>query len=183
LRNRNGLYNFLISPAHRAVASIALCAGFIGFGACCAWFEDVDRMSHVAPRLRALAVAALVGGAAFLATPAQAWWHGGFFIGVPPVVVAPVPAYYPPYYYPPAYYPPAPYYPPYAYPPAYGQAPQAQPQAQNTPASGQGQSRQQVAYGSMCYAGIYQCAAPNYTPIGQTCSCPGLGAPSFGSVR
>jgi hypothetical protein len=147
------------------------------------------RMSIVSPRLKALTVAALLGGAAFVATPAQAWWHGGVFIGLPPVVVAPGPV-YPPYYYPPAYYPP-PY--PYAYPPpAYGQAPPpadqgAPPQGQASqapPAQGQtAQGQAQVAYGSMCYAGVYRCAAPNFTPIGETCSCPGLGAPSYGTVR
>ena len=150
-------------------------------------------MSRVTQRLRAIAVTALVGGAAFLATPAQAWWHGGVFIGVPPVVVAPAPV-YPPYYYPPAYYPPA-YYPPayypppaYAYPPA--AAPQNQGQYQGQPQN-QSQAQDQtqapaagpVAYGAMCYAGPYQCAAPAYTPVGQTCSCPGLGAPSYGSVQ
>ncbi len=89
-------------------------------------------MSIVTPRLKALTVAALLGGAAFVATPAQAWWHGGVFIGLPPVVVAPGPV-YPPYYYPPAYYPP-PY--PYAYPPpAYGQAPP--PADQGAPPQGQ----------------------------------------------
>ncbi len=43
---------------------------------------------------------------------ANAWWHRGYGVGiwVPPVVVAPPPAYYPPppvvYAPPPAYYPP-----------------------------------------------------------------------------
>jgi hypothetical protein len=134
-------------------------------------------MTVLTQPLRALAIAALLGGAAFIPAPAQAWWHGGFFIGVPPVVVAPAPY---PYYYPPAaYYPPV-YYPPgYAYPPYYGPAPQAQPQASKAPA----QTHSQVAYGAMCYAGVYQCAAPAYTPVGQTCSCPGLGAPSFGTAQ
>ena len=148
------------------------------------------RMSRLTPRLSALAVAAAIGGAALLATPAQAWWHGGFFIGVPPVVVAPAPIYpyaYPyPYPYPyPAYAPPA-YYPPAAYPytpaPAQGQyQPQAQAGSQTT--TTQTQTSQSVAYGSMCYAGVYNCAAPANTPVGSTCSCPALGAPSYGSVQ
>ncbi len=133
--------------------------------------------------LKALAVAAVIGGAAFAATPAQAWWHGGVFIGLPPVVVgaAPYPYYYPPYYYPPAYYPPA-YYPPYpyAYPPASAGAP-AQPQAHGNGAPTADGGK--VAYGASCYAGFYHCAAPAYTPIGETCSCPGIGAPSYGSVQ
>jgi hypothetical protein len=135
---------------------------------------------------RAFAVAALLAGTAFAATalapsPARAWWRGGFFIGLPPVVVAPGPVAYPPYYYPPAYYPPyypGPYYPPAAY---YSPAP---PAAQaSAPAQGQGQGTGKIAYGATCYAGVYQCAAPAYTPIGQGCSCPGLGAPSYGTVQ
>ena len=79
-------------------------------------------MSILSPRPslkgRAFAVTALLAGSAFAATalapsPARAWWRGGFFIGLPPVVVAPGPVAYPPYYYPPAYYPA--YYPPAAY--------------------------------------------------------------------
>jgi hypothetical protein len=137
-------------------------------------------MAFVAWRVRALASAVILGGAAFISAPAQAWWRGGFFIGVPPVVVAPAPY---PYYYPPAYYPPA-YYPPgYAYPPYYGPAPQAQPQAQPQASQAPAQNHAQVAYAAMCYAGVYQCAAPAYTPVGQTCSCPALGAPSFGTAQ
>jgi hypothetical protein len=132
-------------------------------------------MSWLTSRPRALAVAALLGGAVCVASPARAWWHGGFFIGVPPVVVAPGPYAYPYPYYPPAYYPPA-YYPPAYYPPAAYAVPPAAP-AQSRPADGK------VAYGSMCYAGFYHCAAPAQTPIGDTCSCPGLGAPSYGSVQ
>ena len=141
-------------------------------------------MSILSPRParkgRAFAVAALLAGSAFAATalapsPARAWWRGGFFIGLPPVVVAPGPVSYPPYYYPPAYYPP--YYPAY-YPPAGYYPPAAQP-----PAATQAQGNAKVAYGSMCFAGVYQCAAPAYTPIGQGCTCPGLGAPSYGTVQ
>jgi hypothetical protein len=115
----------------------------------------------------------VIGGAAFAATPAEAWWHGGVFIGLPPVVVgpAPYPYYYPPYYYPPAYYPPY----PYAYPPP--PPPAAAPAPSQAPGNGK------VAYGATCYAGVYHCAAPSYTPIGETCSCPGIGAPSYGSVQ
>jgi len=129
-----------------------------------------------------LACAAALGGMMAAATPAQAWWRGGVWIGVPPVVVgAPGydPYYYPPYYpYPPAYYPPpaypAPAYPAPAYPaPAPAPAPAPQPQANAGP----------VSYGSTCYAGFYVCAAPGNTAVGAGCSCPGLGAPSYGTVR
>ncbi len=150
-------------------------------------------MSNLTTRLRALATAAVLGGAVLAAAPAQAGWHGGFFIGLPPVVVAPGPVGYP-YYYPPAYYPPPyygpGYYPPpaYAYPPDGGPAPQASaPQAQRPAQTGANEqtanSNAPVAYGSMCYAGVYQCPAATYSPIGQTCSCPGIGAPSYGTVR
>ncbi len=134
-------------------------------------------------RVGALACAAVIGGLMVAATPAQAWWRGGVWIGVPPIVVG-APAYYPayPYYYPPYYpyaYPPA-YYPP---PPAYPQS-QAQPAPQSQGAQSQAQaSHQQVAYGSTCYAGVYVCAAPGNTPVNAGCSCPGIGAPSYGVVR
>lgn len=38
-------------------------------------------------------------------------------------------------------------------------------------------------YGYTCYAGAYVCRVPQQTPIGSECSCPGIGAPSFGRVR
>ncbi len=38
-------------------------------------------------------------------------------------------------------------------------------------------------YGYVCAAGIYQCRLPEQVPIGSRCSCPGLGAPSFGTVQ
>ncbi len=42
---------------------------------------------------------------------------------------------------------------------------------------------QAVAYGVTCYAGVYTCQLPSQLPVGTQCSCPGLGAPSFGNVR
>jgi hypothetical protein len=127
------------------------------------------------PRWRTAALVAwtlLIGASA--ATPAAAWWRGGVWIGVPPVVVGP--GYYPPpYYYPPAYYGwPGYYYPP----PGYAQsAPQANGAAQT-------QSRPQgpATYGATCYAGIYTCPAAAKSPVGEVCSCPGLGALSYGTV-
>ncbi len=132
--------------------------------------------------LTAAACAVLVGGLTLPAKPASAGWHGGVWIGVPPVVVAP-PVYpygYPPAYYPPAYYPPA-YYPP---PAAYAPPPEGYPPPAATPVP-QEQSTEngQVAYGATCYAGVYVCQAPGNTPVGSGCSCPGLGAPSYGTVR
>ena len=41
----------------------------------------------------------------------------------------------------------------------------------------------QVAYSGQCYAGFYQCVLPQAGQVGQPCSCPGLGAPSFGVIR
>ena len=40
-----------------------------------------------------------------------------------------------------------------------------------------------VAYGSTCQAGFYQCLLPAAGVIGSQCSCPGIGAPSYGVVR
>ena len=37
-------------------------------------------------------------------------------------------------------------------------------------------------YGYTCYAGVYVCRVPQQIPVGSRCSCPGLGAPSFGKV-
>ncbi len=38
-------------------------------------------------------------------------------------------------------------------------------------------------YGYTCYAGVYVCRLPQQIPVGTQCSCPGIGAPSFGTVR
>ena len=40
-----------------------------------------------------------------------------------------------------------------------------------------------LPYGRTCYAGFYTCAAPPYTHVGTGCSCPGIGAPSYGTVN
>ena len=40
-----------------------------------------------------------------------------------------------------------------------------------------------VVLSQQCFAGFYQCVLPQPGPIGTPCSCPGLGAPSFGSIR
>ena len=37
-------------------------------------------------------------------------------------------------------------------------------------------------YGYVCHAGFYQCTLPQQVPLGSRCSCPGLGAPSYGRV-
>jgi hypothetical protein len=68
--------------------------------------------------IRLLLPAALALAAVTAPSAAHAWWRGGIYFGLPPVVVAPSP-----YYYPPAYYaPPAVYAPPPVYAPAAGQA-------------------------------------------------------------
>jgi hypothetical protein len=133
-------------------------------------------MTHHLPRL---ALCAALAGAALIPSSAKAWWHGGVFIGVPPIVVAPPVAYPYPYYYPPAYpYAPG-YYPPgYQYaPPSGSAAPQSTPQAQSP------QMSQATPYGATCYAGIYTCGAAPRSHVGSVCSCPGIGAPSYGSVQ
>ncbi len=38
-------------------------------------------------------------------------------------------------------------------------------------------------YGYTCYAGVYVCRLPQQIPVGTECSCPGIGAPSFGTVH
>ena len=37
--------------------------------------------------------------------------------------------------------------------------------------------------GATCYAGVYVCPVVVAAPAGSPCSCPGLGAPSYGYVR
>ena len=37
--------------------------------------------------------------------------------------------------------------------------------------------------GTTCYAGVYVCAMPSPGAVGSSCACPGLGAPSFGTVH
>ncbi len=39
-----------------------------------------------------------------------------------------------------------------------------------------------AGYGYVCHAGFYQCTLPQQVPLGSRCSCPGLGAPSYGRV-
>ncbi len=41
----------------------------------------------------------------------------------------------------------------------------------------------QAYYSQRCQAGFYQCNLPTYAAVGSQCSCPGLGAPSYGVVR
>jgi hypothetical protein len=120
-----------------------------------------------------------LAGAALLPTTAKAWWHGGVFIDVPPVVVGPPVAAYP---YPPPYYYPPPYsYAPGYYPPGYAYAAPGGTAA--PPAQAPQMSQANTPYGATCYAGVYTCGAAPQSHIGSTCACPGIGAPSFGTVR
>jgi hypothetical protein len=64
--------------------------------------------------------------------------------------------------------------------PAYTQPGVSQGQGYAPPAAA---PAQQVAYSGNCYAGVYQCVLPQSLPLGAPCSCPGLGAPSYGNVR
>ena len=43
--------------------------------------------------------------------------------------------------------------------------------------------QQPTGYGYVCYAGAYKCQLGAQLPVGTQCTCPGLGAPSFGAVR
>ena len=101
---------------------------------------------------RLLPVAAVSLGVAALPGAAQARVFVGFGFGAP---------YYAP---PPVYAPPAYYYPPPAY------APPPQPYE---PATG---------YGGTCYAGPYVCRLAQAQPAGSECSCPGIGARSYGTA-
>ncbi|WP_419729482.1 hypothetical protein [Lichenicola sp.] len=38
-------------------------------------------------------------------------------------------------------------------------------------------------YGYTCYAGVYVCQTPQQLAVNSPCSCPGLGAPSYGRVH
>ncbi len=50
-------------------------------------------------------------------------------------------------------------------------------------AAGTASAGQVVGYaGTSCHAGFYICQVPA-APVGTQCSCPGLGAPSFGTIR
>ena len=119
--------------------------------------------SRTPSRRRWLGVASLAGlaclGAAALPQPAQAWWRGGVSVGIGLGPFYAAPRYYAP---PPVYYAPPPAY----YPPPVSYAPRGLP-----------------SYGAHCSAGAYQCWLPASVPVGSTCSCPGIGAPSYGTVN
>ncbi len=46
-----------------------------------------------------------------------------------------------------------------------------------------GYSSSTVAQGTTCYAGVYVCTMPAPGAVGSPCACPGLGAPSYGTVH
>lgn len=46
-----------------------------------------------------------------------------------------------------------------------------------------GATRSTGAMGRQCEAGIYSCTLPRAAALGSRCSCPGLGAPSYGVVH
>jgi len=101
----------------------------------------------------------------------------------------PAPGYYAPAPPPPGYYAP----PPANYPPPQQYAPPQQSErdlnrAYDPDRDGPlGYPTQRggapVAYGYMCYAGVYVCQLPAAGPVGSGCSCPGWGAPSYGTIR
>lgn len=39
------------------------------------------------------------------------------------------------------------------------------------------------AFATFCSAGAYQCAIPQGTPVGTSCACSGIGAPSYGTAQ
>jgi hypothetical protein len=110
--------------------------------------------------LRALFAAAALGAVALAAVPAAAQYY-----------------YHPGYYPPPGYYVPAP--PP---PPPPRDLNRAYDPERDGPL-GYPTQRGPVLYGSTCYAGNYVCQLPAPGPVGSGCSCPALGAPSYGTIR
>ncbi len=130
--------------------------------------------------MAALTVSGCIAVPAGYPPPGYAGYPG---YGQPTVYAAPAPApgygqapgdQQPNYYgQPPAGSPPQP-----GYQQPNGYAPSGQQQSGYAP-----QPQEQTAYGTTCYAGVYTCALPQTLPIGAQCSCPGLGAPSYGSVH
>ncbi len=130
--------------------------------------------------MAALAVSGCVGAPVGYPPPGYAGYPG---YGQPTVYAAPPPGYgqapgdqQPGYGQPPpGSQPQTTYQQPNGYPPPGQQQSGYAPQPQDPPIA--------TAYGSTCYAGFYTCALPQTLPIGAQCSCPGLGAPSYGSVH
>jgi hypothetical protein len=110
--------------------------------------------------VRVSLILGLCAAALLLPAAAQARVYVGVGLGFPPIY-APPPVYYAP---PPVYYGPP-------LPPAVAYAP--------------GPSYEPVppGYGGTCYAGAYTCAAAPNLPPGSQCACPGIGAPSYGTVQ
>jgi hypothetical protein len=121
------------------------------------------------PLLSATALALAIGPVA-LPSAANAWWRGGFVVGIapPPVYFGP-PVVYPP----PVVYAPPPYAPPpvvYA-PPAESYVP---PSVYAPPG----------APGTTCYAGRYVCPLAQPFAPGSACSCPdNYGRRAYGQAR
>ena len=107
--------------------------------------------------MRALAAGVIVASF-MLPGAAHAYWSNGVWVEEAP------PAYYAP--------PPPPVV---ATPPDYTSA--------SPPPVVYGAPPQATAYGATCYAGVYICQLPQAGPIGAGCSCPGIGAPSYGTIR
>jgi hypothetical protein len=125
--------------------------------------------------------------AATVLVPAAAQARVFIGVGVPfPPIYAPPPVYYAP---PPVYYPPPPAYAPG---PAYTPAPSGYYGGYGGYGGDSGYGGDNSSYGGYgsyagysgtCYAGAYTCAAPPNATAGSQCTCPGIGAPSYGTVR
>lgn len=89
----------------------------------------------------------------------------------------PPPGYHPP----PGYYVPAP--PPVYAPPQSRDLNRAYDPDRDGPLGYPTQRGAPVLHGSTCYAGNYVCNLPYSGPVGAGCSCPALGAPSYGTIR
>ena len=65
----------------------------------------------------------------------------------------------------------------------YGAPVTAQPVAAGAAPNATANGAPVVAVGYRCHAGVYVCNLPQPGQIGTGCSCPGLGAPSYGVVQ
>ncbi|MBV9755721.1 MAG: hypothetical protein JO047_01580 [Alphaproteobacteria bacterium] len=141
-------------------------------------------------QFRTLAIAAalgLAGLALLVPSPGEAWWRGGVFIGIPPIVVPPLGYPYPYPYPPPVYAPPIyPAPPADGPPPGYEQGPKAyqslpageqprpgyEPAPAGAPQPAPAKREQAGTPGYSCFAGAYVCPLDRSLPVGTRCSCP-----------
>ena len=132
-----------------------------------------DRFPPTRPVLASVVAASLI----FPAAGAKAYWRDGVWVEDAPPAYSDTPP-PPPAAPPPDYVAPPPMA---AAPPGYGAPPPVEEPA--PPPAGYGAPPQATAYGTTCYAGAYVCPLHQPGPVGANCACPGIGAPSYGTIR